>query len=198
MGAMVSPSFRNTFLVAALSVGAVALAACGTDITPTVGGAPASAPAEALNGEAPAVPYTDARFHYSIDAPGRMTANPDGTASFIGPSYRLEISVTTGSQAADPTTLAKMDLAALASSASGFHNLADPGRVNINGRSVVRFAYTWVAGTSQVTGKAVDLTTARYYIPKDSGTLAVVTYGIVSNQFDPQGADDLALTFRWQ
>jgi hypothetical protein len=63
---------------------------------------------------------------------------------------------------------------------------------------VTKFTYTWNAGTSAVTGKAVELTSVRYYVPKDSGTLAVITYGIVSNQFDPQGADDLASTFRWQ
>jgi hypothetical protein len=26
----------------------------------------------------------------------------------------------------------------------------------------------------------------------------VITYGIVSDQYDPQGADDIASTFRWQ
>jgi len=70
--------------------------------------------------------------------------------------------------------------------------------VSLNGRNVTRFSFAWNAGTSAVTGKAVELTSVRYYVPKDSATLAVITYGIVSNQFDPQGADDIVSTFRWQ
>jgi ABC-type glucose/galactose transport system permease subunit len=63
---------------------------------------------------------------------------------------------------------------------------------------VTRFSYTWNAGTSAVTGKAIALTSVRYYIAKDATTLAVITYGVASNQFDPQGADDIASTFQWQ
>jgi len=47
-------------------------------------------------------------------------------------------------------------------------------------------------------GKAIALTSVRYYIAKDATTLAVITYGVASNQFDPQGADDIASTFQWQ
>ena len=70
--------------------------------------------------------------------------------------------------------------------------------MTLNGHNVTRFGFTWNAGTSAVTGKAVELTSVRYYVSKDSATVAVITYGIASNQFDPQGADDLASTFRWQ
>jgi hypothetical protein len=35
-------------------------------------------------------------------------------------------------------------------------------------------------------------------VPRDSTTIAVITYGTVSGQFDPQGADDIASTFKWQ
>ena len=58
--------------------------------------------------------------------------------------------------------------------------------------------HSWSAGTSTVTGKAIELTSVRYYVSKDASTLAVITYGIVSNQFDPQGADDIVSTFQWQ
>ena len=70
--------------------------------------------------------------------------------------------------------------------------------VTIGGQRVTRFTYTWNAGTSPVTGKAIALTSVRYYVPKDSMTVAVITYGTVSNQFDPQGADDVASTFKWR
>ena len=126
-----------------------------------------------------------------------MTANADGTASYVGPSERLEVAIVQGAQAANPASLANQDLSSLATSAQSFQKLSTPSAVTLNGRSVTRFTYTWNAGTSAVTGKAIQLTTVRYYMPKDGGTLAVITYGIVSNQFDPQGADDLVLTFQW-
>jgi hypothetical protein len=48
-----------------------------------------------------------------------------------------------------------------------------------------------------VTGKANQLITARYYITKDSVRLAMVSYASAANQYDPQGADDVANTFAW-
>jgi hypothetical protein len=177
------------------AAGLLALVGCGSNGT-TQNQAPAAG--ETTVGEAVPVPYTDTRYHYLIDAPGHMTPNPDGTASFIGPSERLEISVVTGSSAADPAALASQDVRSLSTSASGYRQLSNPAAVSVNGRTMTKFTYTWNAGTSAVTGKAVELTTVRYYLPKDSATVAVITYGIVSNQFDPQGADDLASTFRWQ
>lgn len=182
-----------------LTVGILAISACGSP-TDQSAAAQSPAPAEAQTGPGESVPvtYTDTRFHYRVDAPGgRMTPNADGTASYIGPSERLEIAVVQGSQAANPGAIASRDLSSVAASAPGFQKLADPATVTMNGRKVIRFVYRWNAGISQVTGKAIDLTTVRYYVPKDGGTLAVIAYGIVSNQFDPQGADDLVLTFQW-
>lgn len=184
-------------LAAALAAGVLALAGCGSDGT-AQNPAPAAGGGEVTVGESVPQVYADARYHYAIDAPGRMTANPDGTASFVGPSERLEIAVVTGSSASDPGALASQDAKALSVSASGFRQLSSPSAMTLNGHSLIKFTYTWNAGTSAVTGKAVELTTARYYFSKNSATVAVITYGIVSNQYDPQGADDLASTFRWQ
>jgi hypothetical protein len=86
----------------------------------------------------------------------------------------------------------------LSSSLSGFHKLAAPSPINLNELRAVKLIYAWSAGASAVTGKPTDLTTVRYYIPKNATTVAVVTYSIVTNQYDPEGADDLAKTFRWQ
>jgi hypothetical protein len=182
-------------LAVVMAAGLLAVAGCGSDGTSQ---SQAPAAGETTVGESVPVRYTDARYHYVIDAPGHMTANADGTASFIGPSERLEIAVVAGSAAADPAALASQDSKTLSATASGFRQLSSPSTVTLNGRSVTRFSYAWNAGTSAVTGKPVELTTVRYYVPKDGATVAVITYGIVTNQFDPQGADDLASTFRWQ
>lgn len=182
------------FVIAASLV----LAACGA--TPTSGQTSSPPPGSESNnnGEAPSVTYMDARYHYKIDGPGRMSANADGTASVIGPSERLVVSVVQGSSAADPAALARNDVTTLPSSTTNFHLIAGPGEVTINGKKVEKVVFTYNAGTSPVTGKPLDLVGVRYYVPKDSATLAVIAYGIVANQYDPQGADDIATTFQWQ
>jgi hypothetical protein len=179
-------------------IAAVSLAAgCGPSSTPTAGQPGAGTEAAGGGGEV-SIPYVDARFHYRIDGPGKMTPNSDGSAVFIGPSERLEVTIVQGASASDPAALAAQDLKWLASSAQSFHQVSNPATVTISGHRVTRFTYTWNAGTSTVTGKAIALTSVRYYVPKDSTTLAIVTYGTVTNQFDPQGADDIASIFKWQ
>jgi hypothetical protein len=189
---------RRHVLSGLLIAGAFALVSCGS--SPTSTGTASSSPGieSNNNGEAPAVTYVDARYHYKIDGPGRMSANADGTASVVGPSERLVVSVVQGSSATDPAALARSDASTLGSSTTNFHLIAGPGEITLNGKKVEKVVYTYNAGTSSVTGKPLDLVGVRYYIPKDSGTLAVVAYGIVSNHYDPQGADDIATTFQWQ
>jgi hypothetical protein len=93
--------------------------------------------------------------------------------------------------------LAKADLSALKTSATNFRQLQAPAAVTISGHRAVKFVYQWTAGTNAVTGKANALITARYYITRDSNRLAIVSYGSAANQYDPQGADDVANTFAW-
>jgi hypothetical protein len=181
-----------------LIAGAFAFVSCGSSPTSTGTASPSPGIESNNNGEAPAVAYVDARYHYKIDGPGHMSANADGTASVVGPSERLVVSVVRGSGAVDPAALARSDANTLGSSTTNFHLIAGPGEITLNGRKVEKVVYTYNAGTSSVTGKPLDLVGVRYYIPKDSATLAVVAYGIVSNQYDPQGADDIATTFQWQ
>jgi hypothetical protein len=189
------PPGRSLF-GALIAIGLVAISACGSSSGQT--GVTSPAPGETQTGESKPVTYTDTRFHYRIDAPGgQMTPNADGTASFVGPSERLEVAIIEGSRAGNPGSQANNDLSILSQSAPGFKKLSDPTAVTLSGRTVTRFSYTWNAGISVVTGKQLELTTVRYYVPKDSKTLAVIAYGIASNQFDPQGADDLVLTFQW-
>jgi hypothetical protein len=186
-------------LVLLLTAGFLAVA-CGSSNVPTAGtdqGSP-GAGADANTGEGIPVPYTDSRFHYKIDAPGRMALNPDGSVAYVGPSERIEISIVQGAAASDPATLASQDVKSLSTGALAFRQLSSPTKITLNGYHVTRFAYTWSAGTNSVTGKPIELTSVRYYVSKDASTLAVITYGIVTNQFDPQGADDIVSTFQWQ
>ena len=190
---MLTPNRYISAFAGLVAAGSLAIA-CGPSSTP---GTTAAGEAAGGGGEV-SLPYVDARFHYRIDGPGKMAVNTDGTAVFIGPSERLEVTVVQGASAADPVALASQDVKALTASAQSFRLVSSPATVTIGGHKVTRFTYTWNAGTSTVTGKAVALTSVRYYVPKDSTTLAVITYGTVSNQFDPQGADDVASTFKWQ
>src|ERR1700694_1324831 len=183
-------------VLASLSV----LAACGQSVS--TNGAPAEsantqAGADAGTGTETSIAYTDAAHHYRISGPGRMTANPDGTASFIGPVERLEVAIVDGPRAADPMALANSDLSALKTSATDFRQVQSPASVTVSGHRSIKFVYQWTAGTNAVTGKANQLVTARYYITKDATRLAVVSYASAANQYDPQGADDVANTFAW-
>ena len=176
------------------------LAACGS--SSATGTTPADqantqAGAEAGAGTETSIAYTDTAHRYRISGPGRMTANPDGTASFIGPVERLEVAVVDGTRAADPMALATADLNALKMTATDFRQVQAPTVVTVSGHRTVKFVYQWTAGTNAVTGKANQLITARYYITKDSGRLAMVSYASAVNQYDPQGADDVANTFAW-
>jgi hypothetical protein len=153
---------------------------------------------ETAGGETPVVTYVDPRYHYKVDAPGQMKPNADGTASVVGASERLEIVVILGTRANDPATLARDDVSTLPGSMTSFHLVSNPAAITLNGKKVHKFVYSFNAGSNAVTGKPLDLVGVRYYIPKDSSTVAVLTYAIVTNQYDPEGADDLARTFQWQ
>ena len=177
------------------------LAACGPSSAST-----STTPAEQANTQAGAetgagseasIAYTDTVHHYRISGPGRMTANADGTASFIGPVERLEVAIVEGSRASDPMALARTELGALKTTATDFRQVQAPAAVTVSGHHAVKFVYQWTAGTNAVTGKANQLITARYYITRDSTRLAVVSYSSAVNQYDPQGADDIANTFAW-
>jgi hypothetical protein len=189
------PQLRLGFIAA---VAALAVTACGgaTDTGTTTGGAGATAP-EANNGEAQSVTYVDSRYHYRIDAPGHITAAADGSAGFVGPAERIQITVIQASTT-DLPALAHSDIASLPASLTGFQLKSGPTMIALSGKPAEKFVYTYSAGVSLVTGKPLSLVGVRYYIPKDASTLAVVSYGIAADQYDPQGADDIASTFRWQ
>lgn len=180
-------------LVTALATTACAGAASPNVMRSTSGAAPAG---EANNGEAPAIPYADARGGYRVDAPGPMIAAADGSAAYVGPQERIEVAIRTGA-GLDPAAIAAADLATLRSTLSGFRLVSGPAAIQLGGQRGQKLVYAWTAGTSPVTGKPVQLMTARYYIAKDTTKVAVLTYGVTASQYDPQGADDVALTFGW-
>jgi hypothetical protein len=174
---------------------ALALAACGGSTPAATSGTATTT--EAANGEAQAVAYVDSRYHYRIDAPGHITAAADGTAGFVGPVERIQIEVRQASSA-DLPGLARTDIQSPPTSFTGFQLKSGPTMVALNGKPAEKFVFTYSGGVNSVTNRPLTLVGVRYYIPKDASTLAVVTYGVASDQYDPQGADDIASTFRWQ
>ncbi len=187
---------RSVRLGSVLAAGLFLATACAS--AGTIPTASDAAVGETNNGEAPAVRYTDVREHYRIDGPGTMTVGPDGVASYKGSLERLQVAVVHGQAAANPAALAASDLASLRATAPAFALIGGPAPVRLGAVSAQKFVYRWTDGTSAVTGKPNDLIMARYYIAKDSTTLVVIAYGISAGQYDPQGADDVALTFAWQ
>jgi hypothetical protein len=197
-------SMRLTSALPLTLVSLIALTACGssgsssTTDRPAAQASGASAENGAANGEAPAITYTNSRFKYRVDAPGPMTETADGSAAYVGPTQRLEVAVLTAPAAADPHRRAVDDLGVLRSSKTAYKQVDPVAQVSLSGKNVQKLVFSWTDGVNTVTGKPNDLVSARYYIAKDRSTLAVVTYSIAANQYDPQGADDIASTFTWQ
>jgi hypothetical protein len=182
---------------------AIGLSACGSTGASTTTQGPetqsTAAPAENGGGNAEAAPhpYSNSKFNYQVDAPGTMVEAADGSAAYLGTAERLQIVVLTGASAADPQGRAATDIGALTSAKTAFKLAQPASRISLAGRSVYKFIYTWTDGSNPVTGKPNMLVSVQYYIPKNSTTLAAVTYSIAASQYDPQGADDVASTFKW-
>jgi hypothetical protein len=197
----VTPRLSRLLTVIPVLAFLLVLAACGSSSPGTAGTATENGNSQA-GGETGAggevsIAYTDALHRYHISGPGRMTANADGSASFIGPVERLEVAIVDGTRAADPMALANADLNTLKTTAADFRQVQAPATVTVSGHRTIKFVYQWTAGTNAVTGKANVLITARYYVTKDANRLAVISYAAAANQYDPQGADDVANTFAW-
>ena len=179
---------RAGVLVGLASALASGLLACG----------PGGGTSAASNGRTHAVTYVDSRYHYRIDSPGRMIALADGTAVYAGPSQRLQVAVVQGAKAADLAALARDDVAAFASDTATFHLDWGPASISLRGRQLEKFVYSYESGTSPATGKPLTLVGVRYFLPRDATAAAVISYGIVSSQYDAQAADDIASSFEWQ
>jgi hypothetical protein len=193
---------RRRGLVVVLAGGAaLVLAACGSgsgSATAPGGGAAEAGGAEAGGGDAPGVAYQSSRFHYRVVAPAAMSEAADGSASARRGVEQLSISVVTGSAAADPQAYAQGDLARTQQASPSLRVTSALGRSTLSGHSVFKVVYSVGGWANPVTGKSEDLVTARYYIPRDASTFAVLAYSTAAAQFDPQGADDVASTFQWQ
>jgi hypothetical protein len=191
-------------LVAAGFCTLLAVAACGASTSQpsgaTSGPATTSEPTSAgdvTTGEAAGVRFVSQRFRYRVDAPGTMTEAADGTATASRGVEQLSIRIVTGSAAASPSSFAQSDVTALRGTTSHYTLVTPLGTTSLAGRPVTKVVFASSA-TNAVTGVAESLVNARYYIPRDSSMMAVVTYSIVVSQYDPQGADDVVTTFRWQ
>ena len=167
---------------------------------PAAGAAPATA-ADAGGGEAgagdePTVRYNapDGAYHFLYPRSWGRTTRPGEDVRFTG---RDEfISVTVIATALGPLDYARADAGALATASPGFQGQA-PTAYTAAGRAEAVVAYTWQAGPSPVTGKAVPSAAKRYYIAGPGGKLAVFTYSGPTQTYDPAGADDFANAFAW-
>jgi hypothetical protein len=139
--------------------------------------------------------YTDARHHYRLTAPGPMKAKSDGTSSYASEREYLDIAVVEGAGAADPAALARKDASSLGSSKPDFRLLSPPAPTTLGGKQVVKFTYASTTGDQG--GAKVQLTNARYYIPKDQSQLAVVSYGDDAAEYDATEADGIISSFQW-
>jgi hypothetical protein len=196
---------RRLPMVAALVAAGLAVVACGSDSAatpsgagglPTASGEPTAA-GDVTTGESAGVRFVSSHFHYRVDAPGTMTEAADGSAQASRGVEQLTIRIVGGIDAANPTALAQSDTAHLPATSTGYRMVRPLAVVALAGRQVLKLVYA-TSGTNAVTGNAEALVNARYYIAKDTSTLAVVTYSIVASQYDPQGADDVVATFQWQ
>jgi hypothetical protein len=195
-------------LLSALALAGLLAACAGDTPTPPSGAAApgnspapaesASAGAEAGGGETPLTRFVSSRNHYRVDAPGTMAEGSDGVAKSSHGLESLQIVVVSGSAAADPAAYARSELNSVRST-SGFALRSGPETVFLRAASSSqRTVYASSGANNPVTGKPQTFVTVRYYVPRNSSTMAVLIYSNVVDQFDPQGADDLANTFVWQ
>jgi hypothetical protein len=200
-----SPPLRRLPVVAAFLAAGLAVAACGSDAaaTPSSAGGPPPASGEpttagdVTTGESAGVRFVSSQFHYRVDAPGAMTEAADGTAKASRGVEQLTIRIVSGGEVANPTAFAQSDAAGLPATTTGYRMVRPLVVVALAGRPVLKLVYA-TSGTNAVTGNVEALVNARYYIARNSSTIAVVTYSIVAPQYDPQGADDVVTTFQWQ
>jgi hypothetical protein len=202
-------SLRRRPLFCCLSVVAAAaaltLVGCGSDAAgslPAGGGVanPGDTAAAGDNGGGEGAPirFVSSRNHYRVDFPAVMTEAADGTATASRGTEKLTIAVISGSAASDVAGYARSDAATVQARSPQYTQVNALAAVSLSGRSVQKIVYSWTNGSNAVTGNPQQLVTARYYIPRDASTLAVLTYSIAPNLYDPQGADDVASTFAWQ
>lgn len=147
-------------------------------------------------GEVSPTDYTDSRYHYRVIGPGPMKAQSDGTASFSGEDEKFEVAIVEGTRAADPAALAEADLAALGRSASEFQVLVRPQAITLGEQRMIKVTYASI-GKSYATGKPLKMFAVRYYIPKNSEMLALLTYRDAASEFDAKEAEGFAASFRW-
>lgn len=151
---------------------------------------------ETGGGDEPTVRYSDpaGTYHFQHPQSWGQTTQPGDGVRFTGRDEFISVTIVT--TALGPLDYAKADAGALATASPGFQGKA-PVAYNVAGQTGAVVAYTWQAGPSSVTGKAVPSAAKRYYIPGPGGKGAVFTYSSPTQSYDPAGADDFATAFAW-
>ena len=81
---------------------------------------------------------------------------------------------------------------------TSFHLVSGPAAITLNGKKVHKFIYSFNAGSERCHRQATRPRWGSLLHPEGFSTVAILNYAIVTNQYDPEGADDLARTFQWQ
>ena len=196
--------------VAVAATLAVVLAGCGIVAGParpsttTNASAPAAPPQAAAAapevageaGDEPTFVYVDQAKHFSFEYPQSWgkTTQPGDDIRITGRDEFISVRIV--NTALSPMDFGSSDESDLASASSGYKSRAFKSYQVRRTSGAVR-EYTWQAGPSPVTGKPVPSAARRYYLPGPSGQLAIFTYSSPVQSYDPEGADDLANTFKW-
>jgi hypothetical protein len=189
---------RNPVMWAAGVLLALVLAGCaaagprGSVSTPP----PAAVEAQGEGGEEPTVVFVDPTGRFSVEHPSSWATStpPREDVRFTG---RDEfISVTIVNTALSAMDFASTDTAALSAATTGYQSQPARG-FQMRGATGAVVAFGWEAGPSPVTGKVVPSSAKRYYLPGPGGKLAILTVSSPVQLYDPEGADDLANTFKW-
>jgi hypothetical protein len=191
--------------VSSTAVPATASGGQGITATGTSGTGTGAGTTGAGGGEAPAVvekgagaePGTVTFLHptegYRIDSPGPMHATANGEALYEGRNDSLGVALLSG--ASDPTTAAASD--ASGSGIPGFALVHSAQAVTVSGRHSAAIEYRRSGPVNAVTGKALVLHVVRLYVPRSGGLYRIEYASTAAGQdWDPQGALDIATTFR--
>lgn len=190
-------ALATVVVVAGAAAGCSAKAASPAAVTAQQGAEPGGAPGApgevGGSGEAPTVSFTHPTLKYTVSAPGPMVVEANGDAAYTGPTDYLHVSLVAGGGA--PLTLAKAD--AGGGGVPGFVLSRPPQAVTIGAQQGASLEFTRDGGTNPVNGKAQTAHVVRVYLPGKGGAYRLEYGATVSPQnWDPQGALDLLVTFR--
>lgn len=147
---------------------------------------------EPTGGEPAAVRFVHPQARWRIDAPGPMTAGPNGSGSYKGAGEYLNVTVIPGPT--NPSSVAATEAAT--ATGPGYKTVRAPHAVSSGAGPASVYEYQADGPASAVTGKATVLRAVRMYVAGPGGVYRV-EYGSSrsADTWDPQGSVDIVTTF---